>query len=120
MLDYTNNDSWAVGLIAHGMLSPDGLEPFGAQEDVRLYTDGDYQDIPACYPPVLGDVVRGLLAVDPQTRLSAGQAIDMLQGLIGADGGGDEGKEGKEGYEAPAHTAATAGQKKKKKNCRIS
>ena len=101
------------------MLSPDGLEPFGAQEDVRLYNDGDYHDIPACYPPVLGDVVRGLLAVDPQTRLSAGQAIDMLEGLIGADGGGDEGKEGKEGYEAPAHTAATAGQKKKK-NCRIS
>ena len=119
MLDYTNNDSWAAGLIAHGMLSPDGLEPFGAQEDVRLYTDGDYQDIPACYPPVLGDVINCLLFVDPKDRLSAGEAIVMLEGLIGADGGGDEGKEGKEGYEAPAHTAATAGQKKKK-DCRIS
>ena len=116
MLDYTNNDSWAAGLIAHGMLSPDGQEPFGAQEDVRLYTDGDYQNIPACYPPVLGDVVNGLLKVDLNDRLSAGQAILMLEGLTGAGG---EGKEGKEGYEAPAHTAAAAGQKKKK-DCRIS
>ena len=64
-----------------------------------LYADEDYQDIPACYPPVLGEVVRGLLKVDPQTRLSAGQAIDMLEGLIGAGGGGDEGKEGYEGKE---------------------
>ena len=97
MLDYTHNDSWAVGLIAHGMLSPDGQGPFGAQGDVKLYADGDYQDIPAsCYPPVLRDVVRGLLKVDPKDRLSAGEAIVMLEGLIGADGGGVEGKEGKE------------------------
>ena len=99
VLDYTNNDTWAVGLIAHGILSPDGQEPFGAQGDVMLYASNEYQDIPACYPPVLGDVVRGLLAVDPQTRLSAGQAIDMLEELIGAGGGGGEGKEGYEGKE---------------------
>ena len=96
MLDYTNNDTWATGLIAHDMLSPPGLEPFGAQGDVKLFTDGEYQDIPACYPPVLGDVVRGLLAVDPKDRLSADQAILMLKGLIGA---GDAGGEEKEGYE---------------------
>ena len=96
MLDYTNNDPWAAGLIAHGMLSPDGQGPFGAQGDVKLYADGDYQDIPACYPPVLGDVVRGLLKVDPKDRLSADQAILMLEGLIGAGGAGGEGKEGKE------------------------
>ena len=92
MLDYTNNDAWAAGLIAHGMLSPDGQGPFGAQQNVKLYAAEDYQDIPACYPPVLGDVVRGLLAVEPQNRLSADQAILMLEGLIG----GGEGKDGKE------------------------
>jgi hypothetical protein len=81
------------------MLSPNGLEPFGAQGEVKLYATDDYQDIPACYPPVLGDVVRGLLKVDPKDRLSAGQAILMLEGLIGAGGGGGEGKEGYEGKE---------------------
>ena len=99
MLDYTNNDTWAAGLIAHGMLSPPDQGPFGAQQNVKLYAAELYQDIPACYPPVLGDVVRGLLAVEPQNRLSADQAILMLEGLIGADGAGGEGKEGKEGKE---------------------
>lgn len=84
MLDYTNNDSWAAGLIAHDMLSPDGQEPFGAQEDVQLYTDGDYQNLPPCYSSVLRDVVRGLLTVDPRNRLSADQAIVRLKGFLGA------------------------------------
>ena len=84
MLDYTNNDSWAAGLIAHGMLSPQGQEPFGAQEDVRHYTDGEYQDLPPCYSPVLRDVVRGLLTVDPRNRLSADQAIVRLEGFLRA------------------------------------
>ena len=80
MLDYTKNDTWAVGLIAYGMLSPQEQEPFGAQGDVRLYTDGDYQEVPPCYSPVLRDIVRELLAVDPQNRLSADQAIMRLEG----------------------------------------
>ena len=80
MLDYTKNDAWAVGLIAYGMLSPQEQEPFGAQGDVRLYTDGDYQEIPLCYSSVLRDIVRGLLAVDPYNRLSADQAIVRLKG----------------------------------------
>ena len=80
MLDYTKNDAWAVGLIAYGMLSPQEQEPFGAQGDVRLYTDGDYQEIPLCYSSVLRDIVRGLLAVDPHNRLSADQAIVRLKG----------------------------------------
>ena len=84
MLDYTNNDSWAAGLIAHGMLSPQGQEPFGAQDDVRLYNDGEYCAIPPCYSPVLRDVVRGLLTVDPRNRLNADQAIVRLEGFLGA------------------------------------
>ena len=86
VLDYTNNDAWAAGLIAHGMLSPQGQEPFGAQQDVRLYADGDYQNIPPCYSPVLRDVVRGLLTVDTRHRLSATQAIVRLEGFLGVGG----------------------------------
>jgi hypothetical protein len=82
VLNYTKNDAWAAGFIAHTMVSPD-YGPFGAQDNVTLFAHGDYQDIPPCYSQELKDVVRGLLAVDPEDRLSADQAIVILEGFLG-------------------------------------
>ena len=69
-LDYSKNDEWAVGMIAHELLSEqEDAAPFADMEHPRTYTDEGYQDVGIsgqCQP-----LVSALLKVALADRLDA-------------------------------------------------
>ena len=84
VLDYEHNDSWAVGMMFHELLSPPELTPFPDMMYPATYADDDYRHAAASHPttqplsPELRNLVRGLLRVEPSQRLSAKDALSHV------------------------------------------
>ena len=83
-LDYSRNDEWGVGWVgfecASGGVAPfEGGPPYREAARRRLDTAGH-----ACHPwpPMLLQVLDGLLALQPAQRLSAHTAYEMLLPLL--------------------------------------
>ncbi len=78
-LDYSKNDEWAVGMIAHDLLSNGGL-PFLDMEHPATYSDAGYQGggiSEQCRP-----LVSGLLRVALSDRLDAKQGARQAMALL--------------------------------------
>ena len=66
-LDYSKNDEWAIGMIAHELLSQDSEDPFADMEHPATYSDSSYREetiSQLCRP-----LVSGLLQVVVADRL---------------------------------------------------
>eukprot|EP01045_Picozoa_sp_COSAG04_P013669 COSAG04_NODE_982_length_9008_cov_3.598720_4_plen_513_part_00 len=59
-LDYSKNDEWAVGIVAHELLSGGGGTPFLDMEHPPTYSDAGYQDggIPARSRPLVAGLPK--------------------------------------------------------------
>eukprot|EP01044_Picomonas_judraskeda_P020169 COSAG03_NODE_4420_length_1558_cov_1.750514_2_plen_402_part_01 len=68
-LDYSRNDEWAVGMIAHELLSQEGAVPFADMEHPATYSDAAYQE--ETIPQLCRPLVSGLLRVAVADRLDA-------------------------------------------------
>ena len=78
-LDYSKNDEWAVGMIAHDLLSKGGM-PFLDMEHPATYSDAGYQAgriLESCRP-----LVSGLLKVALVDRLDAVDAVRQAWALL--------------------------------------
>eukprot|EP01045_Picozoa_sp_COSAG04_P022090 COSAG04_NODE_2449_length_4101_cov_30.628333_2_plen_623_part_00 len=79
-LDYSKNDEWAVGIIAHEMLSKEA-GPFTDMEHPATYTDAGYQDgsiLEKCRP-----LVAALLKVAVADRIDAVEGSRRAKKLQG-------------------------------------
>ena len=77
-LDYSKNDEWAVGMIAHELLSQDE-EPFPDMEHPASYSDAVLQQ--ASIPERCRPLVSGLLKVSLRERLDATQGVREARAL---------------------------------------
>ena len=78
-LDYSKNDEWAVGMIAHELLSQDGTNPFADMEHPATYSDVAYQD--EAIPQRCRPLVSGLLRVVVSDRVDAAEGCRMVKRL---------------------------------------
>ena len=81
-LNYSKNDEWAVGMIAHEILSKeDTATPFEDMEHPATYSDAGYSAASISEP--CRPLVAGLLKVDPAERLDAAEASRQAKKLQG-------------------------------------
>ena len=78
-LDYSKNDEWAVGLVAHELLSQEGCSPFPDMEHPATYSDMGYQQ--ETIPQVCRSLVCGLLRIAVSDRLDAIEGCRRAQRL---------------------------------------
>ena len=81
VLDYSKNDEWAVGMIAHELLSKaEGAAPFPDMEHPATYSDAGYQEeeIPRLCRPL----VSGLLRLAVPDRLDAADQQALADQLL--------------------------------------
>jgi hypothetical protein len=86
-IDYSKNDEWAVGMIAHELFSPlggdaaaAGCTPFDDMAHPASYADEGYREegiSQSCRP-----LVRGLLRVDAERRLDAVEGSRQAKRLV--------------------------------------
>eukprot|EP01043_Picozoa_sp_COSAG02_P057691 COSAG02_NODE_7048_length_3211_cov_6.545951_1_plen_921_part_01 len=78
-LDYSKNDEWAVGMIAHELLSQEGCSPFPDMEHPATYSDMGYQQ--ETIPQICESLVCGLLRIAVPDRLDAIEGCRRAQRL---------------------------------------
>jgi serine/threonine protein kinase len=78
VLNYEKNDEWAVGMVLHEILSPDGSTPFPDIDHPGTYSDTNYIPVRAPVCAGLAAVVRSLLRVDVCERSAAEDAVTQI------------------------------------------
>lgn len=79
-LDYSRNDEWATGMIAHELFSKGDSQPFGDMEHPATYSDAGYVDegiAEHCKP-----LVRALLRVAVSDRIGAAEGSHAARNLL--------------------------------------
>lgn len=83
VLDYSANDQFAVGLVAHEIMAGEPDHPFPNTADdghPRSFKDEEYIDVePEIYDEALRTTVQQLLRTDPTERMTASAALAELQ-----------------------------------------
>ena len=79
-LDYSKNDEWAVGMVAHELLSEGGEAPFPDLEHPASYSDRAYQH--ASIPERCRPLSSGLLKLEPKDRLGAAEGAQRAKQLL--------------------------------------
>ena len=80
-LDYTKNDEWAIGMVAHELMSEEDKVPFENMEKPATYADASYMDdtiSERCKP-----LVSRLLKVNPADRIDAAEGSRQAKKLLG-------------------------------------
>eukprot|EP01052_Picozoa_sp_SAG31_P023998 SAG31_NODE_2014_length_6665_cov_2.737435_2_plen_1027_part_00 len=80
LLDYSRNDEWAIGMVAHELFSPADQEPFANMEHPATYSDAGYNDegiAQHCRP-----LVRSLLRVAVADRTGATEGSRKARQLL--------------------------------------
>eukprot|EP01043_Picozoa_sp_COSAG02_P027128 COSAG02_NODE_1585_length_11820_cov_3.247078_4_plen_963_part_00 len=87
-LDYSKNDEWAVGMIAHELFSRENCSPFADMDHPATYSDTGYRD--ETIPSVCQPLVSGLLRIAVANRLDATEGCrraKRLEQAVGEDVG---------------------------------
>jgi hypothetical protein len=78
-IDYSGADAFTCGMLLHGVMCVGvDLGPFAPEEDPRRFQDADYREPPSGTPEIKA-VVRGLLRVGLDDRLSAADALARVE-----------------------------------------
>jgi serine/threonine protein kinase len=79
-IDYSKNDVFACGMVAHYMLTGGGADAFSA--DHPGYSAETYNKLPAgCCPDAVATLVWNMVNPDAKLRLSANEALCLIDGI---------------------------------------
>ena len=80
-IDYSKNDVFACGMVAHYMLTGGCADPFSA--DHPEYTAETYNPLPeGCCPDPVATLVWNMVNPDAALRLTAGEALRQIDELL--------------------------------------
>lgn len=82
VIDYSKNDVFAVGMVAHNMLSGLLYPPF-VGSNPKEYSSETYRPLPDMYPAEIRSLVWGMLNPDPLQRLTVADALAKVSALCG-------------------------------------
>ena len=85
-IDYTKNDVFAAGMVAHFMLCNGGTkDPYERKQPLdplHPYAAQNYNDLPATVAMPVQDLVRRMLQPNPARRISAEAALASIDQLL--------------------------------------
>ena len=84
-LNYSKNDEWAVGMIAHELLSKEGAEPFRDMEHPATYSDAGFQQ--GSIPKRCRPLASRLLRLKLEDRLGAAEGARLAKALLAGGSG---------------------------------
>ena len=83
-LDYSKNDEWAVGIIAHDLLSGGDI-PFADMEHPATYSDAGFQQ--GSIPKRCRPLASRLLKLKLEDRLGAAEGAQLAKALLAGGSG---------------------------------